>query len=256
LDITFLGAHSCETKTSRMTSILIDDVLAIDAGGLTSSLSFEEQKQLEVVLLTHHHYDHVRDLPVLARNLLLQQSNVILCSTQTVRDALASHLLDGDLYRDFLAWPPEKPTFTFSIINPYETITIAGYTVTALPSNHSVPAVGYYIVSPEGKNLFYTADTGPTLAGYWEKVSPDLLITEITAPDRYIDFCEKLGHLNPGLLQVELDNFRKIKGYLPKVVTVHINPMHEEEIGAQVAALNKAGGYNITIAHEGMKIHL
>jgi ribonuclease BN (tRNA processing enzyme) len=40
----------------------VDDVLALDAGGLTSSLALSEQLGLKAVLITHRHYDHVKVL--------------------------------------------------------------------------------------------------------------------------------------------------------------------------------------------------
>ena len=43
MKIEFLGAHTTETRSTRLSSLLIDDVLALDAGGLTSSLSLAEQ---------------------------------------------------------------------------------------------------------------------------------------------------------------------------------------------------------------------
>ena len=46
MDITILGAHNTESEKTRLTSLLIDDVLAIDAGALTSSLSFGAQQNL------------------------------------------------------------------------------------------------------------------------------------------------------------------------------------------------------------------
>jgi len=44
-------------------SLLVDEELAIDAGSLASGLTFEEQARLSAVLLSHGHYDHVRDVP-------------------------------------------------------------------------------------------------------------------------------------------------------------------------------------------------
>ncbi len=71
MNIRFLGAHNCEWPKTRLISLLIDDVLAIDAGALTSSLSLEGQQKIKAILLTHQHYDHVRDIPTLAMNLFL-----------------------------------------------------------------------------------------------------------------------------------------------------------------------------------------
>jgi ribonuclease BN (tRNA processing enzyme) len=61
--VKILGAHQAESRDHHFTSILIDDRMAIDAGGLTSTLTFEEQPRLEAVLITHRHFDHVKDLP-------------------------------------------------------------------------------------------------------------------------------------------------------------------------------------------------
>jgi len=66
--IQILGAHLAELKGARLTSLLIDGVLVVDAGGLTSALSLPEQKEIDTVLLTHHHFDHTRDLVTLAAN--------------------------------------------------------------------------------------------------------------------------------------------------------------------------------------------
>ena len=57
-----LGAHQLETRDTRLTSFLIDGVLAVDAGSLTSGLTLAEQETVAAILITHHHFDHCRDL--------------------------------------------------------------------------------------------------------------------------------------------------------------------------------------------------
>ena len=68
MKIHILGAHNCESKDTKLTSLVIDGRLVLDAGGLTSGLSLSDQEQLKAVLLTHQHYDHVRDIMALAMN--------------------------------------------------------------------------------------------------------------------------------------------------------------------------------------------
>ncbi|MFC1909657.1 lactamase, partial [Chloroflexota bacterium] len=94
----------------------------------------------------------------------------------------------------------------------------------AVPVSHSTPAVGYQVTSPDGKTLFYTGDTGAGLADCWQQVSPQLLIIEVTASNEFQEVLLYKGHLTPGLLAQELESFRKIKGYLPQVITVHMSP--------------------------------
>lgn len=256
MKIQFLGAHNCETATTRLVSILVDDVLALDAGGLTSSLSIDAQLGLKAVLLSHAHYDHIRDIPALGMNALFYKTSIQVYATQEVRDALASHWLNGITYVSFLEKPPESPRINFTVIEPNKAFAIAGYEILPVPVNHSVPAVGYQVASPDGKTLFYTGDTGPGLAGSWSYVSPQLLIIETTAPNRYEEFGRRALHLTPNLLKEELLTFQKTKGYLPKVSVVHMNPKQEKEIETEVEQVSHELGTPITLAHEGLVVQL
>ena len=256
MKVQFLGAHNCETATTRLVSILIDDILALDAGGLTSSLPIEAQLKLKAVLLTHHHYDHIRDVPALGMNALFYETSVPVYSTQAVKNALASHWLNGTIYSNFLEKPPESPRIEFTVIEPNKAVTIAGYEILPVPVNHSAPTVGYQVTSPDGKTLFYTGDTGPGLAEAWPGVSPQLLITEVTAPNRYEEFGYLKLHLTPSLLKEELLAFQKLKGHLPQVFLVHMNPKQEKEIEAEVEQLSGELDTSITLAYEGMTIKL
>ncbi len=69
MEIQILGAHSSEVRGARLASLLIDSTLLMDAGGVTSALPLPEQKKIKTVLLTHHHFDHTRDLVTLAANI-------------------------------------------------------------------------------------------------------------------------------------------------------------------------------------------
>ncbi len=256
MNIKFLGAHNCESQNTKFISLLIDDTLAIDAGGLTSSLSFQAQQKLKAILLTHQHYDHIRDVPAIAMNFYLCGTAINIYSTQPVYNALTTYLLDGKLYPKFLEQPQGNPTIKFTIMEPYQIERIEGYNVLAVKVNHAVPTVGYQITSPDGKVVFYTGDTGPGLVDCWERVSPQLLITEVTATNKYEEFVKESGHLTPSLLKQELTNFREVKGYLPRVVVVHMNPDMEGEIETEIATVVKALNSSITLAYEGMQLHL
>jgi len=256
MHIRVLGAHNCEAQNTKLISLLIDDVLAIDAGGLSSSLSLSAQQKLKAILLTHQHYDHIRDIPAIAMNFALNSTTINIHATQVVHDALATHLLNDELYPNFLERPRENPTIKFTLIEPYRTVQIEDYSILAAEVRHSVHAVGYQVTSADGKVVFYTGDTGPDLADCWEYVSPQLLITEVTAPDRYAEFARESGHLTPGLLKQELINFRELKSYLPQVVVVHMNPRLEKEIEAEIAAAAGALNSSITLGYEGMQLHL
>ena len=256
MKILILGAHNAESRDSRLTCLLIDDCLAIDAGALTSGLSFQAQQEVKAILLTHQHYDHIRDIPAIAINHFFNETTINIYSTQTVYDILATHLLNGKLYPKFLELPETKPTIDFTVIEPYRPEQIEDYSVLAVPVNHSNLTVGYQVTSPDGKAVFYTSDTGPGLTDCWEHVSPQLLITEVTLSNEQEEFATRSGHLTPNLLNQELTNFRQLKGYLPPVVIVHMYPALEKEIESEIALVAKGLNTSITLAYEGMQLNL
>jgi len=256
MKIRFLGAHNCETERTRLISLLIDDMLVIDAGAITSSLSLEAQQKIKAILLTHQHYDHIRDMPTLGMNLLLHGASVAVYSLPVVHDIVTTHLLDDEIYPNFHQRPRRKPTLRFNIIEPLKNELIEGYNVLPVPVSHSVPTVGYQLTSPDGKIVFYTGDTGPGLADCWRHISPQLLIIEVTASDKYREGAAEARHLTPSLLKEELVSFREIKGYLPRVVAVHMSPALEKEIATEIAAVEKELDCSITMGYEGMEVSL
>lgn len=256
MEIKVLGAHNLESENTRLVSLLIDGILALDAGALTSSLSLTDQRNLKAVLLTHQHYDHMRDVPALAINLYEHGNTIDLYSNRPAHDALADHLMNNIVYPNFMERPPEKPTVLSNIVEPGKATPVAGYTVLPVKVTHAVATVGYQVTSAEGKSVFYTSDTGPGLAGCWEQVSPDLLITETTVPNDYEEFALKTGHLTPGLLQKELEDFRRIRGYLPRTIVVHMSPFYEKTIETEIAEVTRELNAEVRLGFEGMRVDL
>ena len=256
MNIQLLGVHNCESQNTKLTCLLIDGILVVDAGGLTSSLPFQAQKNIKAILLTHQHYDHIRDVPAIVFNFAMHNKGVDVYSILPVYETLTTCLLNGTVYPKFLERPPENQRSKFTVIEPYETKQIEGYSVLPVSVNHSVPTVGYQITSPDGKVMFYTGDTGPDLADCWERISPQLLIIETSAPDRFTELYQRRRHLTPTLLKQELISFRELKGYLPQVVIVHINPGLEEEIKAEIAAVAEELSHPISMGYEGMQLSL
>jgi ribonuclease BN (tRNA processing enzyme) len=256
MKIRILGAHNIESSESRCISLLVDDVIAIDAGALTSSLSQAEQQKLKAVLLTHQHYDHIRDIPALGMNFYLHEKTMDIYTTQATYNVLSANLLNDIVYPDYMTNPPEKPALRFRKMEAGKEEIITGYTVLPVTTTHAVPTVGYQITSAGGKKAFYTADTGPGLADVWRQVSPDLLISEVTMLNKYDDFARQSGHLTPALFQREMESFREIKGYLPQIVLVHMNPIDEKGIKEEIGAVARALNTTIRFGHEGMLLRL
>ena len=258
MEIQILGAHLAEVKGARLTSLLIDRALVVDAGGLTSALSLPEQKEIETVLLTHHHFDHTRDLVTLAANAgYYWQKQLVVCAPRYTLDIVTEGLLSSKLYTNFLEYPSEeKPTVILEAIEPYSRKNIDGYDVLAVPVKHSAPTVGYQITSSDGRSLFYTGDTTVGISECWQHISPELLIAEVAGPNKYADWLEKAGHLCAEFLRQELMQFRQLKGYLPRVIIIHIGNPYEQEIKEEVAQVAQELEADITLGYEDMKVTL
>lgn len=251
MKIRFLGSHNTETSTSGLMCLLIDESIALDAGSMTSRLPLTVQLAIKAVLVTHPHYDHIRDLPMLTMNCFLNGGKVHAYGSQAVKDALSGQILNGTIYSNFFA----RPVMDFYVIEPNTSFSIDKYQVLPVAVNHSVPANGYQ-VTLDGRSFFYTGDTGPGLEKCWERVSPELLVIEVTASNRFIDFGRDSKHLTPQLLKEELSVFRDIRGYIPKVVTVHMNPSLENEIALELKEVAADINCQISLGYEGLELEV
>ena len=250
MELRILGAHNMESKDTRMASYLIDDVLALDAGGLTRALTFEEQRGIRAIILSHRHFDHVRDL--LPLGLAVRDSGITIevYAIQDTIDFVMEKLLDGSLYPNFVnPPPPQNPTFHLNVVEFYKEFKVLGYTAIAVPVPHAVPAAGFQVSSADVK-LFYTGDAGKGVADAWEHVSPDVLLTETTFGNGYEEIAHRAGHLTPALLEEALAVFKQKKGYLPRIITCHINPPWESAIRKELKELSERIDVEIEVSHE------
>jgi len=256
MKIRILGAHHAESKQTRLVSFLIDDRIAVDAGCIASELTLEEQQQIQAILLTHEHYDHIKGVPSFIFNNLRRETKIY-ATSQTLK-ILSTHLFDGVIYPNFtgktsfLEKPPIKPI----PIEPEKTITIEGYSVRAFPITHATGSVAYEITSQKGVSVFFSGDTGPGLADIWKTVAPNLLIIEVTFPNKMEKTAKDASHLCPKLLQQELESFHDIQKYYPQVLVIHLNPKYEHQIRQELETIANKLKIPIEIATEGMAITL
>jgi len=256
MEVRILGAHNLESSASRLVSLVVDGVLALDAGSLTSSLTLEEQAQLRAVLLTHHHFDHVRDLATLGLGTWASGTTEV-HAPAAVLEVVASHLMDGTIYPEFTRRPsPEAPSLRLVPLEPGKATQVAGYSVVAVPVSHSVPATAYQVSDAQGASLLYTGDTGPGLANACAGLTPNLLITEVTLSDAFEDDALRSGHLTPSLLKVELAALQHAWGYLPRVVVVHLSPPLEREIGEALTRISRELRADIRVGYRDMRLRL
>ncbi len=257
MKIQLLGAHNVETDTARLPGLLVDGVIALDAGGLTSCLSLEAQGKIRAVLLTHHHFDHTRDLVTLGMNNTIPPSTVDVYGLRETLEVVYLYLLDGKLYKDFTLAPADgSPRMQLKPVAPYQQLLIEGLMVMPVPVRHAVSAVGYAVASGAGNGIFYTGDTGPGLQECWERISPRVLFIEVTGLNRMEEAMLRLGHMTPALLAGELKQFRELKGYLPRVIVTHLPLQIEAELRAELEQAGKELGMEIEVGYEGLTIDI
>ena len=246
-----LGAHNAASATTAPVSLLVDDIICIDAGAVHTALTIEEQRRVRAVLLTHRHFDHIHGVPLLAIN-TAGHGLTRVYGLGPVLAELQEHLINGVLYPDFL--PGGKlPSLDLRPIEPFEEIEIEGHTALAVPVAHGVPAVGYEVRSPDGRSIFYTGDTGGGLTPAWEHVSPDALFCEVTYPNAEGGASK---HLTPARFEAEMASYLHRKQAPARVITVHMTPWLEEAIVAELAEVSRRLGVEIEPAYEGMVVEI
>lgn len=251
MEIKILGAHNTESLKTRLSGVLINGALALDAGSLTSSLNPDEQLRLKAVLLTHRHYDHIRDIPALGMAFYLKRKNVEIFAPPDALEVLSGSILNGEVYPRF-THRPDRPTLDFKPVKPDEEFSIGRYRVLPVAMPHSVPSVGYLIsVKGEG-SVFYTGDTGCGFAASMAHLKPDVLIVEATAPNQYGDQDWSTKHLTPSFLEEELRVLKRDSGSLPRVLCVHMYEALEEQIKTELSETRQRLMADITPAYEGM----
>ena len=208
-------------------------------------------------MLTHSHADHIMGLVSLCMHAYLIGTTVEVYALKDTIDAITTHVFNGIIHPKFTEMPSsEKPALRFHIVEVYKPRNIDGYSSLAFPVYHTVPSVGYQVTSEDGKSVLYTGDTGPGLPSRWEDIHPDLLILDCGVSNRYSTQGSKLGHMTPELLKPELVEFRRQKGYIPRVVLVHMAPPFESEIKEEAAEVTKELDAKIDLGYEGMEIEV
>src|SRR5512133_3682932 len=104
-----LGCSGGELPRHRTTCFLVDGKLAIDAGALTASLSLGELLEVDDILLTHSHLDHVKDVPLLSDLLVgrREKSVRVHASTACAR-TLRESVFNDELWPDFTRIPDRR----------------------------------------------------------------------------------------------------------------------------------------------------
>lgn len=219
-----------------LTTFLLNDVLALDAGCLGIYATASEQAKIANVVLTHSHADHVCSLPTFAMNVMDSCGRpTIVWAHEPVLESLRADVFNGRTWPDFLTlMAAGEPIVQLRSIQPRRPFEIDGLRLTAVPVNHPVPTMGY-IIEDEASAIVVCTDSGPT-EEIWERARVLDKLTTVFAgvafPDGWEMLAEVSGHLTPRLLHDQIVT-------LPRgvrVVAVHIKPARSREVISQLGA--------------------
>jgi len=195
-------------RHQRTTSFLVDHDILIDAGTGVTELSILELAAIDHVFLTHSHLDHIAALPMMIDTVADRRDKPLtVYGTPAVLDSLRQHIFNWAIWPDFSAVPSSsQPFMRYRSIELAETVSLADRHISALPAEHTVPAVGYQLDSG-GASLAFSGDSGPCEA-FWEAINaiPNLkfLIIECAFPNRERSLAELSRHYWPDMLAEEL----------------------------------------------------
>ncbi|MBU9710291.1 MBL fold metallo-hydrolase [Evansella tamaricis] len=178
-------ATSCYLLQDENTNILLD----CGSGAVAQLQNYIELAEIDAVIITHYHHDHIADLGVLTYSRIvdmnLGKTDRPLHIFAHDKDAEAFQQLSKKPFAEAFAYHAEKNGMPF---------TIGSLQFTFHPTNHPVPCFAVKAHSQDGSIIAYTGDTA-----YDESLIPflknvDLLITESSFYEG--QDAKPFGHMN------------------------------------------------------------
>ncbi len=238
MKLRILGPHGGELPGCKSTCFLVDECLAVDAGALTSMLDLPALSKIDHILLTHSHFDHVKDLPMMSDVLVgLRDTPVTIHSNTECIEALKNNLFNNVLWPDFTSIPnKKKPVFKLRAFKAGSSFKMGKYSVKSVRVSHPVESCGY-VVSDGAVSLAVSGDTGPT-HDFWKMINkvPHLkvLLVECSFPNQLQALADISGHLTPHTLEKELEKFDRKNC---EILLYHLKPAFVAQLKKEVQHL-------------------
>lgn len=234
-----IGGHGGVGPGYRATSYLIDGKLLIDCGSVASGIPVEEQIQIDHILISHAHLDHICELAYMSDNCFgLKGKAFEIYANAPVLGAIQTHLMNDILWPDFSKIPSSKnPTVRFNNLKPEETFQLGEYQVTPILVNHPGGACGF-LIEAQGKSLIFTQDTGPTdkIWQYAKKASNlKGIFCEVSFPMALASVARDSFHHSPQTIQEEI---KKMPEGVP-IFLGHLKPNFQFQLYKEIEALGE-----------------
>lgn len=212
MEITFLGTGVAIPQKGRVQSgVLVgfeEKPLLLDCGSGVLNRVLEtgvRHTEIDTVLLSHLHLDHVADLLCLLKaNWLMDKTDMRIYGPEGTEEWFSSLL---GLYEYML----DKVEVEVIELSPGEEFTPEGFDceISCAAAVHSVPTLAYRVMSGEGE-IVYSGDTEPCRDVLDLAAEADLLIHECSFPAGM----EVTNHSTPSMLSELLEEYRREIGSL------------------------------------------
>jgi ribonuclease BN (tRNA processing enzyme) len=257
MKIRVLGCSGAIAEGSRTTSFLVDHDVLVDAGTGVGDLPLEALAQIDHILVSHSHLDHVLAIGLLADSVMRMRvakgrPPIQVHALPETLDALRKHIFNGVIWPDFTRLPREdSPVLQLVPFAVADRLCLGSKNFEVLTAAHTVPAVGFGLQGRDGWWVF-TGDTGPN-PSLWERLSSmavSHLIIETAFSDEESELARLSQHLCPENLGRELAH---LAGEVNVHIT-HIKPGEVKAVMAEVSAL--ATSHRVSALRAGQVLEL
>jgi ribonuclease BN (tRNA processing enzyme) len=237
MKIHVLGSYGGESPECRMTCLLVNGQVALDAGCLSRALPIDRQMLVRSIVLSHSHMDHTNSLPFFIENVFGRSEGAIdvHASAATIY-AIRKYLFNNATWPDFTRLPNHLlPAVQFQEFADEQPIDLEGVRFTPVPVDHLVPTHGFLIEQGDSAVL-WSSDTGPTQR-LWEIANRTKNLKAICLDVSFDNSLQHIAdvsyHLTPATLAKELE---KLERRVP-ILLHHLKPSCIDRIRVEVAAL-------------------
>ncbi len=237
MQVEVLGCFGGESKNCRMTCLLINETIALDAGSLSQVLPIERQRLVDNIVLTHSHMDHTSSLPFFVENVYGRNPAAIAVhASPATAYALRKNLFNNATWPDFTRLPNNLlPSVQFTEHEAEVPFVIDGVKFTPFAVDHLVPTYGY-LIEQDGAAVVWSSDTGPTMR-LWEIANSTSQLRAVLLDTSFDNSMQQIAdlsfHLTPRTMSQEI---RKLEQDVP-ILLHHLKPPCVERIVAEVREL-------------------
>lgn len=224
-----------------LSSYIINEIAAVDAGGLGLLADLDAQMRVKDLLITHSHIDHIASLPIFLETVFQSSDRcVTIHASEAVVAALQTDIFNNRVWPDFITMSKKGPAFVeIKVIKPLEEVRIGGLSFLPIPVDHVVPTLGFLVSEPDC-TIAIPSDTGPT-HDFWSRAGRTAnlkaVFLEASFPNEMAELALASKHLTPALFAAEA---RKLGRDVP-FIAVHIKCKFYDRVVEQLLRLSEQG---------------